>query len=70
MKTKAQAKGRHWSRILTIITVVSATLACSIIEPPTPTTRPTSAPTRTPIPTWTPTPKPTTGEISGQVIDA
>jgi hypothetical protein len=78
VKTKAQAKekGTHWPRILTIVTVVSATLACSIIETPTPTTRPTSAPTRTPIPTWTPvptatpTPKPTTGDISGRVIDS
>jgi hypothetical protein len=70
MKTKTQAKGTYWSRILTIVTVVSATLACSFVETPVPTTRPTSAPTRTPIPTWTPTPEPTTGEISGQVIDS
>jgi hypothetical protein len=76
VKTKTQAKGTYWSRILTLVTVVLATLACSFIETPTPTTRSTSAPTRTPIPTWTPipsatpTPKPTTGEISGQVIDS
>jgi hypothetical protein len=69
MRAKNQVKGMYWSRILTIVTVVSATLACSFIETPAPTTRPTSAPTRTPIPTWTPTPKPTTGEISGQVLD-
>jgi hypothetical protein len=72
VKTKTHTKetSRHWSRILIIVTVVSATLACSFVETSVPTTHPTSAPIRTPIPTWTPTPKPTTGEISGQVIDA